>query len=56
MANTKDIEIVFPYPHSLFVNSKNVAQKAKNLGWLNIKTIKKNFTKEILDYIVKLPK
>ena len=41
---------------TLFVNSRNVAEKAKSLGWLNIKTIKKNFTKEILDYIVKLPK
>lgn len=44
------------FKSTLFVNSENVAQTAKNLGWLNIKTIKKNFTKEILDYIVKLPK
>ena len=41
---------------TLFVNSNNVAQKAKNLGWLNIKIIKKNFTKDILDYILELPK
>ena len=39
-----------------FVNSDKVAQKAKNLGWLNIKTIKKNFTKDILDYILELPR
>lgn len=41
---------------TLFVNSNKVAQKAKTLGWLNIKTIKKNFTKDILDYILELPK
>ena len=41
---------------TLFVNSNNVAQKAKNLGWLNIETIKKNFTKSILDFILELPK
>ncbi len=41
---------------TLFVNSDKVAQKAKTLGWLNIKTIKKNFTKDILDYILGLPK
>ena len=44
------------YKSTLFVNSNNVAQKAKNLGWLNIETIKKNFTKSILDYILELPK
>jgi hypothetical protein len=41
---------------TLFVNSDKVAQKAKTLGWFNIKTIKKNFTKDILDYILELPK
>ena len=39
---------------TLFVNSKNVANKAESIGWRNIKIIKKNFTKEFLDNIIKL--
>ena len=40
----------------LIVNSYNVSQKAKKLGWENVKIIKKNFTKDILDYIVQTTK
>jgi uroporphyrinogen-III synthase len=40
---------------TLYVNSENVAIKAENIGWRNIKIIKKNFTKEFLDNIIKLP-
>ena len=40
----------------LLVNSSNVSQKAKKLGWKNVKIIKKNFTKDILDYIVQTTK
>jgi uroporphyrinogen-III synthase len=40
----------------LFVNSNNVALKAKEIGWLNIKIIKKNFTKDILNHIIDLSK
>ena len=40
----------------LLVNSYNVSQKAKKLGWKNVKIIKKNFTKDILDYIVQTTK
>ena len=40
---------------TLYVNSENVAKKAESLGWRNIKIIKKNFTKEFLDHIIKLP-
>ena len=40
----------------LIVNSYNVSQKAKKLGWKNVKIIKKNFTKDILDYIVQTTK
>lgn len=40
---------------TLYVNSENVAKKAESLGWINIKIIKKNFTKEFLDNIIKLP-
>ena len=40
---------------TLYVNSENVAKKAESLGWRNIKIIKKNFTKEFLDNIIKLP-
>ena len=41
---------------NLIVNSKNVAQKAKQMGWSKIKIIKKNFTKDILDHIVSITK
>ena len=37
---------------TLYVNSQNVANKAKNIGWINVKIIKKNFTKEFLDNII----
>ena len=40
----------------LLVNSYNVSQKAKKLGWKHVKIIKKNFTKDILDYIVQTTK
>ena len=40
---------------TLYVNSENFAKKAESLGWRNIKIIKKNFTKEFLDNIIKLP-
>ena len=40
---------------TLYVNSENVAKKAESLDWKNIKIIKKNFTKEFLDNIIKLP-
>ena len=40
---------------TLYVNSKNVANKAESVGWINVKIIKKNFTKEFLDNIIKLP-
>ncbi len=40
---------------TLYVNSENVAKKAESIGWRNIKIIKKNFTKEFLDNIIKLP-
>ena len=40
---------------TLYVNSENVAKKAESLGWRNIKIIKKDFTKEFLDNIIKLP-
>ena len=40
---------------TLYVNSENVANNAENIGWRNIKIIKKNFTKEFLDNIIKLP-
>ena len=40
----------------LLVNSYNVSQKAKRLGWKHVKIIKKNFTKDILDYIVQTTK
>ena len=33
-----------------------LAQKAKKLGWKNVKIIKKNFTKDILDHIVQTTK
>ena len=39
---------------TLYVNSENVANNAENIGWRNIKIIKKNFTKEFLDNIIKL--
>jgi uroporphyrinogen-III synthase len=37
---------------TLLVNSENVANKGKSIGWNNVVTIKKNFTKDILDYIL----
>jgi uroporphyrinogen-III synthase len=37
---------------TLLVNSENVANSAKSIGWNNVVTIKKNFTKDILDYIL----
>ena len=40
---------------TLYVNSENVANKAESKGWINVKIIKKNFTKEFLDNIIKLP-
>jgi uroporphyrinogen-III synthase len=40
----------------LLVNSSNVSQKAKKIGWKHVKIIKKNFTKDILDYIVQTTK
>jgi len=40
----------------LIVNSSKVSQKAKKLGWKHVKIIKKNFTKDILDYIVQTTK
>ena len=39
---------------TLYVNSENVADRAESIGWINIKIIKKNFTKEFLDNIIKL--
>ena len=40
----------------MFVNSDNVAKKAKTLGWNRIEVIKKNFTKDILNHIVEITK
>ena len=40
----------------LLVNSLNVSQKAKKLGWKHVKIINKNFTKDILDYIIQITK
>ena len=40
----------------VFVNSDNVAKKAKTLGWNRIEVIKKNFTKDILNHIVEITK
>ena len=40
----------------LLVNSSNVSQKAKKIGWKHVKIIKKNFTKDILDHIVQTTK
>ena len=37
---------------TLLVNSENVANNGKSIGWNNVVTIKKNFTKDILDYIL----
>ena len=37
---------------TLYVNSQNVSNKAESLGWINVKIIKKNFTKEFLDNII----
>ena len=37
---------------TLLVNSENVANNGKSVGWNNVVTIKKNFTKDILDYIL----
>ena len=41
---------------TLLVNSENVANNGKSIGWNNVVTIKKNFTKDILDYILQLSK
>ena len=41
---------------TLLVNSQNVANNGKSIGWNNVVTIKKNFTKDILDYILHLSK
>ena len=41
---------------TLLVNSENVANNGKSVGWNNVVTIKKNFTKDILDYILHLSK
>jgi len=41
---------------TLFVNSSNIAIKAKEIGWSKINVIKKNFTKDILDHIINLSK
>ncbi len=41
---------------TLLVNSENVANNGKSIGWKNVVTIKKNFTKDILDYILQLSK
>ena len=41
---------------TLLVNSENVANNGKSIGWNNVVTIKKNFTKDILDYILHLSK
>ena len=38
---------------TLYVNSENVAKKAESIGWRNIKIIKKNFTREFLNNIIK---
>ncbi len=39
---------------TLLVNSENVANNGKSIGWNNVVTINKNFTKDILDYILQL--
>ena len=41
---------------TLLVNSENVANNGKSIGWNNVVIIKKNFTKDILDYIIHLSK
>jgi uroporphyrinogen-III synthase len=41
---------------TLLVNSQNVANNGKSIGWNKVVTIKKNFTKDILDYILHLSK
>ena len=41
---------------TLLVNSENVANNGKSVGWNNVVTIKKNFTKDILDFILHLSK
>jgi uroporphyrinogen-III synthase len=41
---------------TLLVNSENVANNGKSIGWNNVVTIKKSFTKDILDYILELYK
>ena len=41
---------------TLLVNSENVANNGKSIGWNNVVTINKNFTKDILDYILQLSK
>ena len=41
---------------TLFVNSKNVALTAKEIGWSRIEVIKKNFTNDILNHIINLSK
>jgi uroporphyrinogen-III synthase len=40
----------------LFVNSKNIALTAKEIGWSRIEVIKKNFTNDILNHIINLSK
>jgi len=39
---------------TLLVNSENVANNGKCIGWNNVVNINKNFTKDILDYILQL--
>ena len=39
---------------TLLVNSENVANNGKSIGWNNVVNINKNFTKDILDYILQL--
>ena len=39
---------------TLLVNSENVANNGKSVGWNNVVNINKNFTKDILDYILQL--
>ena len=41
---------------TLFVNSKNIALTAKEIGWSRIEVIKKNFTNDILNHIINLSK
>ena len=39
---------------TLLVNSENVANNGKSIGWNDVVNINKNFTKDILDYILQL--